>query len=151
MNPRSEFGGVVCAPISGNWTMFVQALKAADQQVGRPRLPGCRYSAVSLGMWITAHIRVEKTHCRKVAESALNSALESVGLGRQIVQALPDSAERGHALDLLEDLVIAVSVADDEQRPIKAADLWDSALEAALEIGQQEGAGCLLRDPRCVG
>ena len=34
MNPRSEFGGVVCAPISGNFRAFKQAMIAADRQVG---------------------------------------------------------------------------------------------------------------------
>lgn len=148
MSQPSEYGGQICEPISGNWTNFSKALVQADRYVGRPVLPGCRYSAVSLGMWITAHIRTEKTHARKVAASALDSALKAVGLGSEVVAALPDSVERCHGLDLLEDLVIGVSVADDTERPRKAADLWDTAIESALQIGQQEGAGCLLRDPR---
>lgn len=148
MNPRSEFGGVVCAPISGNFTAFKAALIAADRQVGRPLLPGCCYSAVSLGMFVVAHARSLKTNTREVARLVYEGCLGAVGVDSVLKQGMPDSARRCEAIDLGEDLVIGIVTATDEDRPIKAADLWNEMIEAALACGREEGWDAILTDPR---
>jgi hypothetical protein len=148
MNPRSEFGGVVCAPIDGNFRAFKTAMIAADTQVGRPRLPGCCYSAVTFGMFVVAHARSLQTNTRKVAEYTLNGTLGAVGVDRGLRDMLPDSLRRCEALDLGEDLVIGILAATDGDRPAKAADLWDTMIEAALDIGREEGWDAILKDPR---
>ena len=148
MNPRSEFGGVVCAPISGNFRAFKAALIAADRQVGRPCLPGCCYSAVSLGMWVVAHARSLKTNTREVARLVYDGCLGAVGVDHGLRAAMPDSARRCEALDLGEDLVIWILTASDENRPLKAADLWSSMISAALACGREEGWDAILKDPR---
>lgn len=148
MNPRSKFGGVVCAPISGNFRAFKQALIAADRQVGRPCLPGCCYSAVSLGMFVVAHARSLQTNTREVAQIVLRGALGAVGVDSVLVGMLPDGVRRCEAIDLGEDLVIGILAASDEGRPALAADLWSSMIEAALEIGREEGWDAILHDPR---
>lgn len=148
MNPRSEFGGVVCAPISGNFRAFKAALIAADRQVGRPRLPGCCYSAVTLGMFIVAHAKSLQTNTREVAEIVLRGALGATRMDRALVGFLPDSPRRCEAIDLGEDLVIGIVAASDEGRPGLAADLWNEMVEAAMEIGREEGWDSILHDPR---
>ena len=148
MNQPSKFGGVVCAPISGNFRAFKAAMIAADTQVGRPRLPGCCYSAVTLGMFVVAHARSLQTNTRKVAEYTLNGTLGAVGVDSGLRSLLPDSLRRCEALDLGEDLVIGILAATDEDRPAKAADLWDTMIEAALDIGREEGWDAILKDPR---
>ena len=148
MNPRSEFGGVVCAPIDGNFRAFKAAMIAADTQVGRPRLPGCCYSAVTFGMFVVAHARSLQTNTRKVAEYTLTGTLGAVGVDSGLRSLLPDSLRRCEALDLGEDLVIGILAATDEDRPAKAADLWDTMVEAALDIGREEGWDAILKDPR---
>jgi len=148
VNPRSEFGGFVCAPIEGNFRAFKQAMIAADRQVGRPCLPGCCYSAVTLGMFVVAHARSLKTNTREVAEIVLKGALGATRMDRALVAFLPDSPRRCEAIDLGEDLVIGILTADDQGRPGRAADLWNEMIEAALEIGREEGWDSILRDPR---
>lgn len=148
MNPRSEFGGVVCAPISGNFRAFKQAMIAADRQVGRPCLPGCCYSAVTLGMWVVAHARSLQTNTREVARLVYEGCLGAVGVDPGLRSAMPDSARRCEAIDLGEDLVIGILTASDEDRPIKAADLWSEMIEAALACGREEGWDAILHDPR---
>lgn len=148
MNPRSEFGGYVCAPIEGNFRAFKQAMIAADRQVGRPCLPGCCYSAVTLGMFVVAHAKSLKTNTREVADLVLRGTLGAVGVDSVLRGMLPDSARRAEALDLAEDLVIGIVTATDEGRPALAADLWNEMIEAALEIGREEGWDSILRDPR---
>jgi len=148
VNPRSEFGGVVCAPISGNFRAFKAALIAADRQVGRPCLPGCCYSAVSLGMWIVAHAKSLQTNTREVARLVGEGCLGAVGVDPGLRATLPDSPRYVEAIDLAEDLVIGIVTASDQDRPIKAADLWNEMIEAALEIGREEGWDAILRDPR---
>lgn len=148
MNPRSEFGGFVCAPIEGNFRAFKQAMIAADRQVGRPCLPGCCYSAVTLGMFVVAHARSLKTNTREVAQIVLNGALGAVGVDSGLREMLPDGVRRCEAIDLGEDLVIGIVTADDQGRPGLAADLWNEMIEAALEIAREEGWDAILRDPR---
>lgn len=148
MNQPSKFGGVVCAPISGNFTAFKAAMIAADRQVGRPSLPGCCYSAVSLGMFVVAHARSLQTNTREVARLVYEGCLGAVGVDSVLKQAMPDSARRCEAIDLGEDLVIGILAATDEDRPIKAADLWNEMIEAALACGREEGWDEILRDPR---
>lgn len=148
MNPRSEYGGVVCAPISGNFRAFKSALIAADRQVGRPCLPGCCYSAVSLGMFVVAHARSLQTNTREVAQIVLNGTLGAVGVDSGLRGMLPDGIRRCEAIDLGEDLVIGILAATDETRPGLAADLWNEMIEAALEIGREEGWDAILHDPR---
>ena len=148
MNPRSEFGGVVCAPISGNFRAFKSALIAADRQVGRPCLPGCCYSAVTLGMWIVAHARSLQTNTREVARLVYEGCLGAVGVDSVLKQGMPDSARRCEAIDLGEDLVIGILAATDEDRPLKAADLWNEMIEAGLACGREEGWEEILHDPR---
>jgi hypothetical protein len=87
VNPRSEFGGVVCAPISGNFRAFKAALIAADRQVGRPPLPGCCYSAVSLGMWIVAHAKSLQTNTREVARLVGEGCLGAADLWNEMIEA----------------------------------------------------------------
>ncbi len=148
MNPKSKSGGVVCAPIDGNFRAFKAAMIAADAQVGRSRLPGCCYSAVTFGMFVVAHARSLQTNTRKVAEYTLNGTLGAVGVDSGLRDMLPDSLRRCEALDLGEDLVIGILAATDEDRPAKAADLWDTMIEAALDIGREEGWDAILKDPR---
>lgn len=145
---RAQEGGQVCAPISGNFRAFKAALIAADRQVGRPCLPGCCYSAVSLGMFVVAHARSLKTNTRKVASLVHLGTLGAVGVDRSLQAALPDTARRAEALDLGEDLVIGILAATDAGRPVLAADLWNEMIEAALAIGREEGWDEILRDPR---
>lgn len=148
MNPRSEFGGFVCAPIEGNFRAFKQAMIAADRQVGRPCLPGCCYSAVTLGMFVVAHAKSLKTNTREVAQIVFNGALGAVGVDPGLRAAMPDSARRCEAIDLGEDLVVWILTASDEDRPLKAADLWSSMISAALACAREEGWDAILRDPR---
>lgn len=148
MNPRSEFGGVVCAPISGNFRAFKAALIAADRQVGRPPLPGCCYSAVSLGMWIVAHAKSLQTNTREVARLVGEGCLGAVGVDPGLRATLPDSARYVEAIDLAEDLVIGIVTASDQDRPIKAADLWNEMIEAAIACAYEEGWDAILKDPR---
>jgi len=148
MNPRSEFGGVVCAPISGNFRAFKAALIAADRQVGRPCLPGCCYSAVSLGMWIVAHAKSLQTNTREVARLVCDGCLGAVGVDNILMASMPDSPRYVEALDLAEDLVIGIVTASDQDRPVKAADLWNEMIEAALACGREEGWDAILKDPR---
>lgn len=148
MNQPSKFGGVVCAPISGNFTAFKAALISADRQVGRPCLPGCCYSAVTLGMFVVAHARSLQTNTREVARLVYEGCLGAVGVDSVLKQGMPDSARRCEAIDLGEDLVIGILAATDEDRPIKAADLWNEMIEAALACGREEGWDAILHDPR---
>ena len=145
---RAQEGGQVCAPIEGNFRAFKQAMIAADRQVGRPCLPGCCYSAVTLGMFVVAHARSLKTNTREVAQIVLNGALGAVGVDHGLRAAMPDSQRRCEAIDLGEDLVIGILTADDQGRPGRAADLWNEMIEAALEIGREEGWDAILHDPR---
>ena len=145
---RAQEGGQVCAPIEGNFRAFKAALIAADRQVGRPCLPGCCYSAVTLGMFVVAHARSLKTNTREVAEIVLKGALGATRMDRALVAFLPDSQRRCEAIDLGEDLVIGIVTADDQGRPGRAADLWNEMIEAALEIGREEGWEGMLHDPR---
>jgi hypothetical protein len=145
---RAQEGGQVCAPISGNFRAFKAALIAADRQVGRPCLPGCCYSAVTLGMWIVAHARSLKTNTREVARLVYEGCLGAVGVDPGLRASMPDSARSAEAIDLGEDLVIGIVTATDEDRPIKAADLWSEMIEAAMACGREEGWDAILRDPR---
>lgn len=145
---RAQEGGQVCAPIEGNFRAFKQAMIAADRQVGRPCLPGCCYSAVTLGMFVVAHARSLKTNTREVAQIVFNGALGAVGVDPGLRAAMPDSARRCEAIDLGEDLVIWILTASDEDRPLKAADLWSSMISAALACAREEGWDAILRDPR---
>ena len=145
---RAQEGGQVCAPIEGNFRAFKQAMIAADRQVGRPCLPGCCYSAVTLGMFVVAHARSLKTNTREVAQIVLNGALGAVGVDHGLRAMLPDGVRRCEAIDLGEDLVIGILTADDQGRPGRAADLWNEMIEAALEIGREEGWDAILHDPR---
>ena len=145
---RAQEGGQVCAPISGNFRAFKAALVAADRQVGRPCLPGCCYSAVSLGMFVVAHARSLQTNTREVASIVLRGTLGAVGVDSVLVGMLPDGVRRCEAIDLGEDLVIGIVAASDEGRPALAADLWNEMIEAALEIGREEGWDAILHDPR---
>ena len=145
---RTQEGGQVCAPISGNFRAFKQAMIAADRQVGRPCLPGCCYSAVTLGMFVVAHARSLKTNTREVAQIVLNGALGAVGVDHGLRTMLPDGVRRCEAIDLGEDLVIGILTADNQGRPGRAADLWNEMIEAALACGREEGWDAILHDPR---
>lgn len=148
MNPKSEFGGFICAPIEGNFRAFKTAMIAADRQVGRPCLPGCCYSAVTLGMWIVAHAKSLKTNTREVARLVYEGCLGAVGVDRGLREMMPDTARRAEAIDLGEDMVIGIVTASDADRPIRAADLWNEMIEAVLACGREEGWDAILRDPR---
>lgn len=145
---RAQEGGQVCAPISGNFRAFKAALIAADRQVGRPCLPGCCYSAVSLGMWIVAHAKSLQTNTREVARLVGEGCLGAVGVDPVLRATLPDSPRYVEAIDLAEDLVIGIVTASDQDRPIKAADLWNEMIEAAIACAHEEGWEAIIKDPR---
>jgi hypothetical protein len=145
---RAQEGGQVCAPISGNFRAFKAALIAADRQVGRPCLPGCCYSAVSLGMFVVAHAKSLQTNTREVARLVCDGCLGAVGVDNILLASMPDSPRYVEALDLAEDLVIGIVTASDQNRPIKAADLWNEMIEAALACGREEGWEAIIKDPR---
>jgi hypothetical protein len=99
-------------------------------------------------MWIVAHARSLQTNTREVARLVGEGCLGAVGVDPGLRATLPDSPRYVEALDLGEDLVIGIVTASDQDRPIKAADLWNEMIEAALACGREEGWDAILRDPR---
>jgi hypothetical protein len=136
-----KMGGQVCHPLQtkSDWNAFSNVCIEADRAMGRPKLDGCRYSAISLGMLTHARVKVGKRNTRDVAKDILESGLRRVGLPPELITCLPDSEEYGYALDTLEDLVIGIVAATDQQRPVLAGRMWTEAAGLAREIIVAEG------------
>lgn len=142
MNDQSEDqGGQVCHPLQtkSDWAAFSNVCIAADRELGRPKLDGCKYSAISLGMLTHARVKVGKRNTRQVAKDIIEAALRRVGLPPEMLTCLSDSSEYDYALDELEDRVIGIVAATDQQRPLIATRMWNESADLAREIIEAEG------------
>lgn len=127
---------------------FFEACRAADQQLGRPLLPGFTLSASMSGMMSVAYIRSKGETTRKAGERILNSALRAVGVDSVMRRRMGDGVGRCEALDALAEHAQAINEATDEERPGRAEEAWHTALGYALDLAAEEGWESVTRDPR---
>lgn len=127
-----------------DWRAFADACVKADTDLGRPKLLKCKFSAISLGLYSVARMKVKKINTRKMADEWLKCAFRNAKLDATLLSCLPDSIEYCNALDDLEDSMIALCVASNEDRPKIASQAWSAAASHVVEIVNAEGYGDIL-------
>jgi hypothetical protein len=131
-----------------DFIVFFEACRAADQQLGRPLLPGFSLSASMSGMMTVAYMRSKDESARKAGERILNSALRAVGVDSVMRRRMGDGVGRCEALDALAEHAQAIHDATNEERPGRAEEAWHTALGYALDLAAEEGWESITRDPR---
>jgi hypothetical protein len=131
-----------------DFIVFFEACRAADQQLGRPLLPGFSLSASMSGMMTVAYMRSKDETSRRAGERILNSALRAVGVDSVMRRRMGDGVGRCEALDALAEHAQAIHDATNEERPGQAEEAWHTALGYALDLAAEEGWESITRDPR---
>ena len=131
-----------------DFIVFFEACRAADQQLGRPLLPGFSLSPEMSGMMTVAYVRTKKESTHAVGERLLNSAFKAIGVDSVMRRRVGMSVGMREALDALAQYCQDICDASNDDRAGVAEGAWHTALGYALDLAAHEGWEATTNDPR---